>query len=337
MQELLKEYVQYLAVSQINFTQTYLGEHHEKMSHDQLNRYMRSENIRPRHLWQMVRGDVIGDKDGYLLFDDTTINKEYSEKIEIAKKQYSGNEHGIVMGISVVTCVYFNPTEKKFWIIDFRIYNPVADGKDKLDHVKDMLKHTVEWKKIPFSGVLFDTWYATNSLLNEVNKLEKKFYCPIKLNRKMTQGVHWTTAENLTWDEETLKNGQPIRLKKQSKYLTLRIHRIEKPTRSTDESYQYIVTNDLSVNSEAVVCRVGFRWKIEELHREVKQNTGIERCECRKSRAQRNHIACSMMAWTLLKRAANTFNTTIYQLKDKLLDCYMRSTLNSPPDYLKFA
>jgi len=153
----------------------------------------------------------------------------------------------------------------------------------------------------------------------------------------MTQGVHWTTAENLTWDEETLKNGQPIRLKKQSKYLTLRIHRIEKPTRSTDESYQYIVTNDLSVNSEAVVCRVGFRWKIEELHREVKQNTGIERCECRKSRAQRNHIACSMMAWTLLKRAANTFNTTIYQLKDKLLDCYMRSTLNSPPDYLKFA
>lgn len=38
------------------------------------------------------------------------------------------------------------------------------------------------------------------------------------------------------------------------------------------------------------VCAI--RWFIEQFHREIKQLTGIERCECRKQRIQKNHIAC---------------------------------------------
>jgi hypothetical protein len=49
-------------------------------------------------------------------------------------------------------------------------------------------------------------------------------------------------------------------------------------------------------DSHAVIHHVGTGKKIEELHREVKQVTAIEKCQCRKARAQRNHIACAMMA-----------------------------------------
>jgi len=42
------------------------------------------------------------------------------------------------------------------------------------------------------------------------------------------------------------------------------------------------------------------RWKVE-FHRGVKQLTGIEACQCRKARIQRNHIACAILAWTNLK------------------------------------
>ena len=35
------------------------------------------------------------------------------------------------------------------------------------------------------------------------------------------------------------------------------------------------------------------RWKIEEFHRELKQLTGVEACQCRQARIQRNHIACA--------------------------------------------
>jgi len=50
------------------------------------------------------------------------------------------------------------------------------------------------------------------------------------------------------------------------------------------------------------VCKI--RWKIEEFHREIKQLTGIESCQCRKARLQRNHIACAMLVWLRLKKLA---------------------------------
>jgi len=48
-----------------------------------------------------------------------------------------------------------------------------------------------------------------------------------------------------------------------------------------------VATNDLSEDSTDVVQQVcGIRWKIEEFHRELKQLTGVEACQCRKARLQ---------------------------------------------------
>ena len=86
------------------------------------------------------------------------------------------------------------------------------------------------------------------------------------------------------------------------------------------------MTNDLTqdYNPEVhAVCSI--RWNIEEFHRELKQLTGIEACQCRKSRIQLNHIACAMLIWHHLKRLAFQTHTTIYQLKSGLLSDYLRS------------
>ena len=71
-------------------------------------------------------------------------------------------------------------------------------------------------------------------------------------------------------------------------------------------------------------------WKIEQFHREAKQVTGVENCQCRKQRAQRNHIGCAMLVWVRLNRLARQTGQTIYQLKFGLLSDYMRQQLNKP-------
>ena len=43
------------------------------------------------------------------MFDDTVLDKDSSFKIELVRKQYSGNAHGLIKGIGVVNCVYVNP------------------------------------------------------------------------------------------------------------------------------------------------------------------------------------------------------------------------------------
>ncbi|WP_334470334.1 transposase [Arsenophonus sp. PmNCSU2021_1] len=51
-----------------------------------------------------------------------------------------------------------------------------------------------------------------------------------------------------------------------------------------------IVTNKENPTRQYLKSIMDARWSVEVYHREVKQNCGIERCQARTSRAQRNHI-----------------------------------------------
>ncbi|NES69379.1 MAG: transposase [Okeania sp. SIO2D1] len=104
-------------------------------------------------LWQNVRKEIVKTEDGYLIFDDTVINQKYSQKIELVRRQYSGNEHKVVRGIRIVNCLYFNPQRERFWIIDYRIYNPESDEKSKIDNVTEMMIDVANKKKIPVKKV----------------------------------------------------------------------------------------------------------------------------------------------------------------------------------------
>ena len=129
------------------------------------------------------------------------------------------------------------------------------------------------------------------------------------------------------WSTDDISNGKIIKIHKFPKDHKVKLFRVTVSTNRTD----YVVTNDMAQNSlDAVQQEYGFRWKIEEFHREVKQVTGIEKCQCRIGRIQRNHIACAIMVWNCLKKAANAASSTVYQLKSGLLRNYLIQELKSP-------
>jgi hypothetical protein len=130
-----------------------------------------------------VKEVVEADGNWYIIFDDSVLDKRYSEEIEIVRRQYSGNEHGILQRIGVVSCVYVNPKFQRFGVIDYRIFNPDVDGKTKIDHVKDMLQNLVYHQLFLFDRVLMDTWYAVNSFMLYIDRLDEIYYYPLKKNR----------------------------------------------------------------------------------------------------------------------------------------------------------
>ncbi len=87
------------------------------------------------------------------------------------------------MGIGLVNCVYVNPKLDRFWVIDYRIYDPDGDALSKLDHVEAMLKSLVSSKLLPFATGLMDSWYATKTIMQLIDSLGKYYYCPLKKNR----------------------------------------------------------------------------------------------------------------------------------------------------------
>ncbi|MEO1149305.1 MAG: hypothetical protein AAFY26_27745 [Cyanobacteria bacterium J06638_22] len=68
----------------------------------------------------------------------------------------------------------------------------------------------------------------------------------------------------------------------------------------------------------------------KQLHREGKQVTGLEACQCRKARIQRNYIGCAFLVWVRLNAFAQQTGQTIYQLKHGLLDYYLCQQLKQP-------
>jgi hypothetical protein len=175
-----------------------------------------------------------------------------------------------------------------------------------------------------------DSWYATKDLMQYIDKLGKYYYCPLKKNCLVddTGGQEkYKKIEAINWSKTELEPGKIIKIKTfpQDKKVSLFWVSV-----STDRT-EYIATNDLTQNStDAVQPVCDIRWKIEEFHREIKQLTGVESCQCRKARTQRNHINCAMLVWLRLKQLAYSTGQTVYQLKHGLLSNYLIQQLKRP-------
>ena len=330
------DYGQYLLSSLTNFTQTNYGEHSEDHSHDALNRWMKKHKACSNHVWEHVQGDIEPSENGYLLFDDTVLDKNYSREIELARRQYSGNAKAIITGIGVVNCVYVNPDTGRFWIIDYRVYALDFDGKTKLDHAQDMYDNALYIKRLSFKSVLMDTWYATSAFMSHIHKSGKYFYCPIKGNRKIASSdnsdIIGVQVKDLILTEEEKKSGYNCRLCGMDKKIRVKLFLVAHSTMRNE----ILVSNDLSLSSVEDIQKVSaHRWKIEQFHRELKQNTAIEKCQCRKHRAQRTHISVCMLLWVRFNHIAQKTAQNIYQIKKSLWTDYLKQQLRNPN--IKFA
>ena len=324
-----QDYCQFLLSSQINYTLTHFAEHSEQFSHDAINRYMAGDHLPPRLVWENVRGQIVTSPHGFVLFDDMVLDKAESQKIELVRQQWSGNAKQVIRGIGVVTCVYVNPETDQFWVIDYRIFAPETDNKSKLDHMREMLANAVHQKCLPFRVVLMDTWYAAKDELLFIERLGKVYYCPVRENRlvSLRREEPYHRVDRLLWSQDELRTGRLVHLRDFPAGHQVKLFRLTLSTGHTD----YIVTNDLAQDWTPATQEVwGWRPKIEEFHRENKQLTGIEACQCRRPRIVRNHIACAMLVWVRLKQVAYETRQTIYQVKHGLLSDYLRQQLRSP-------
>ena len=322
-------YCQYLLSSQINYTCTNLADHVDHLDHNSVYRYLKNEKLTPRLIWEKARETIVQTAAGHLIFDDTVIDKSHSHDIDGVRRQYSGNASGIIKGIGIVTCVYYNSELDRFWVIDYRMFDPERDGKTKLDHVSDMLS-SIEHRGLLFSTVLMDAWYATTDLMMRLIRVDKLFYCPLKKNRLVddTGGqAPYRAIETLEWTPAEEQTGKTVKLRGFPGATRLKLFRVAVATNRTE----YIVTNDLTQSdTDEAQKESGHRWKIEQFHREVKQTTGLERCQCRLNRSQRNHIAAAMLVWLSVKELADQTKKTVYQLKQGLLSDYLIQQMRNP-------
>jgi hypothetical protein len=321
-----RQYIEYLISTLSNYTCSNLAEHLEEMSHDAVSDYLQRDKLTARHLWDLV-APLLKDSEGsYLIVDDSVQNKQYSRKIELVKKQYSGAEHGLVRGIGVVNLVHSDGTD--FYPIDYRIYAPEADGKTKNDQFREMFLNALSDKGIRAKTLLFDSWYASVDNLKLIHRAKRYFITTLKANRmvSLSKEAGYVHLDALEWTAETLECGLSVKLKEVPFYVQL--FKLVAP----NGDIEWVITNypPGTFSKPDIQNENAVRWQIEQLHRELKQLTGSEKCECRKARSQRNHLACCYHAWLSLKVKAQGFGKSLYEVQRDLFCDYLRAELRSP-------
>ncbi len=321
-----RQYIEYLVSTPVNYTCSNLAEHLEGVSHDAVSDYLQRDKLTARSLWELVQPLLNDSEDAYLIVDDSVQNKQYARKIDLVKKQYSGAEGGLVRGIGVVNLVHSDGED--CYPIDYRIYAPEADGKTKNDHFRDMLLRAKSDKGIQAKTVLFDSWYASVDNLKLIARLGMYFITTLKDNRlvSLSKEDGYIHLQDIEWTEHRLQYGVSVKLK--AVPFRVQLFKVVAPNGDID----WVITNhpEGTFTTPDVQDENARRWQIEQLHRELKQLTGSEKCECRKARSQRNHLACCYHAWLSLKVKALELGKTLYAVRRDLFTDYLRAELRDP-------
>ncbi|GHB86858.1 hypothetical protein GCM10007390_48260 [Persicitalea jodogahamensis] len=149
----------------------------------------------------------------------------------------------------------------------------------------------------------------------------------MSLNRE----IGYQHLDELPFDEQSLVRGLTVKLK-ECPFMVM-LFMIVAPNGDID----WVITagrprNDLdhAVNLFVAEIKNDNRWQVEQFQREFKQLTGSEKCQCRKARSQRNHLACCYHAWVSLKVKAKQMKTTVYQVRQGLFTDYLVQQLMCP-------
>jgi hypothetical protein len=309
-----------------------LAQHLDDVSHDAVSDYLQRETLTARHIWELAEPLIQDSSDAYLIVDDSVQAKPHARKIGLVKHQWSGNEKRVIRGIGIVNLVHSDGQD--YYPIDYRIYAPDMDGKTKNDHFQDMVLNAKHAKGIQAKTIIFDSWYASWKNLKLVHRLGMVFVTQIKANRlvSLSPDTGYTHLADIEWTEDQLEAGRVVKLHKVP--FKVRLFKLVAP----DGDIDWIITHDLerSMTRQGVQDVDDVGWHVEQLHRELKQVTGTEKCQCRQQRSQRTHLACCYHAWFALKVHAQRLGKTLYAVKDDLLYEFLCAELRHPriPAYL---
>ncbi|MDQ5955989.1 MAG: transposase [Chlamydiota bacterium] len=251
----------------------------ERVSHDAILTMLHRLEPTEESLWQ-ESSQFVDKSKGYLVIDDSTLDKPYASKMDLVSYQWSGKHHRVVKGINLQSIIW---TDADSHIpIDYRIYDKAKTGLTKNDHFREMLLKAKERRFSP-KYVLFDSWYASLENLKQIRNLEWLWMMrltPTRLVNPDNQG-------NIPISEVEIKeSGSLVHLKP---YRWIKVFKIV----SKKGDIEYWGTNDLNMSElQRLSCseKAGI---IEEYHRGIKQFCGVERCQARTGKVQKNHILFS--------------------------------------------
>lgn len=305
------DYIEFLLAAQTAFgcveAANSQPERLKNAAHDAYTRLLTRRPLEPEALWdeaQEVMGGVPGG--GLLILDDSTLDKPYSQKIELVSRHWSGKHHRVVCGINLLSLVWTqvanngssNSSNSKPALppvvpLDFRVYDVNADANGrhytKNDHFRAMVSGAKKRGLKP-DYVAFDSWYAGLDNLKHLKQEEFHFLTRLKSNRQVNP------------DKSGLVDVSTLAVPPSGLVVQLRgFGLVRLFQQDAQGQVEHWATSDTQMSRDTFDLTAKACWRIETYHRGLKQCCGVERAQVRSATGQKNHLLLALRAFLRLE------------------------------------
>lgn len=270
-----------------------ISEINEEISHDQVTRLLNHGEFKKKHFESITKPCC--KRGGYLIIDDTVLEKHPQSAFEDASFVYSSSKGKAVFGYQA--CFLIWTDGKKRIVLDYKIY--VKGGPSKIELALEMLSYARNQLKMDPEYVLFDSWYACKKILKRIAGYGWFFVTRLKKNR--------------------IFDGKKLKEYRKYPYWHA-IGRIEGGLKIlvVKNVNKYFATNRLSIVRTHVLNIYKSRQHIEEVNKQLKF-LGLNDCQMRSIKAQNNYTVACIIAYSLLEKKSKALGTSLYKTKSLII------------------
>lgn len=303
-----------------------------EISHDRITRMLASEKLTAKIWWRLVKPQVrqIERADGVMIIDDSIVEKPYTDENEIICWHYDHAKGKMVKGINFITVLY--EAQEVALPVSFElvakteVYLDEKTGEEKRkspvtknEHYRRMLQTAVA-NRIPFRYVLNDLWFASAENMRFVKlDLEKEFIMGLKSNRKVALSeADKANGRYQRIDQLEIPEGTTCIIYLEGVPFSLQLLRQVFTNEDGSTGVRYLVTSDLTLNTDRIITIYQRRWRVEGYHRSLKQNVALAKSPTRTETTQTNHFVAALWSYVKIELLKVRTRKNHYQLKSQL-------------------
>jgi hypothetical protein len=338
MQGLLDLYTDYLLSSFGQTTATGLSKVLDgAVSHDKITRLLSGNDFTSKHLWHEVKPLVrqFENDTGCLIFDDSLLEKPYTDENEIIGWFYDHSENRNKKGINLLTAFYHNTKANEELPLRIPVafecvkkdvsYTDPKSGKikrtssvTKNELMQNMIKQCIR-NQLKFQWVLADSWFASSGNMLFIHRKKKFFLMDMKSNRLVALSQKDRSAGKwIRLDELNIKPKTPVKVFLKDLEIPVLLCKQVFTNKDGSTGEMYLVTNNLNLSADDFEMFYKKRWSIEEYHKSIKQNAGAEKSPTRTERTQQNHLFATILAYIKLEKLKFANKMNHFAMKSKL-------------------
>ena len=173
--------------------------------------------------------------------------------------------------------------------------------------------------QLKFKWVITDIWFGSADNMKFIKEKQKEFIMPLKTNRKVAISLeNKNKGKYVPIESLQIEPGDCLEVYMEKIPFPVTLIKEEYANKDDSTGVLYLVCSDLTVTYQQIITLYQKRWRVEEYHKSLKNNSSLANSPTRTVRTQSNHLFMSLVGYCKLELFRMRKGLNHFALKSKL-------------------